>query len=52
MITNINEQFECVKHGKPGEQCGKQCILFNIDGNKFVMCKFFKLKSEYGIFKM
>ena len=52
MTFNINEQFECVKpQGKPGERCGRQCIWFNVDGNVFIVCKFFSLKKEYSVYK-
>lgn len=48
----MNKQYECVKpRGKPGEKCGKQCIWFSVDTNKFIICKHFQLKKEFAIFK-
>ena len=53
MEIDMNKTYKCVKpQGKPGERCGKQCVWFSVDNNKFVICKFFKLKDNYSIFKM
>lgn len=53
MTININKHFECIKsQGKPGDKCGKQCVWFSDDSNKFIICKFFKLNNKYAVFKM